>query len=56
MMTDAGVITDLGHYDAISNICLSHVADVVNAGGGTMSKTRLGYAKFLRGNGFNLLK
>ena len=48
--------TDLGPYDAISNSCLSHVADVINAGGGTIGKTRLGYAKFLRGNGFSLFK
>ena len=55
MMTDERII-DLGQYNAISNSCLSHVADVVNAGGGAMSKTQLGYAKFLSRSGFRRLK
>ncbi|MCV9933722.1 RHS repeat-associated core domain-containing protein [Flavobacterium sp. LS1R47] len=50
-------ISDLGKYDAINNSCLSHVTDVLENGGeAPVSKTRLGYAKFLRRNGFNLIK
>jgi hypothetical protein len=47
---------ELGAYDAYNNSCLSHVVDVLENGGAKpVSKSRLGYAKFLRKNGFSLL-
>ncbi len=48
---------DLGPYDVHTNSCLSHAVDVIEKGGGqTVSKTRLGLAKFLKKQGFGLLK
>jgi hypothetical protein len=48
---------ELGPYDVHTNSCLSHTVDVIEKGGGkAVSKTRLGLAKFLRKNGFGLLK
>jgi len=43
----------LGEYDAIENSCVSHVIDIINAGNSTqISKSKLGYARFMRKNGF----
>jgi uncharacterized protein RhaS with RHS repeats len=48
---------ELGPYDVHTNSCLSHGVDVIEKGGGiTVSKTRLGLAKFLKKQGFGLLK
>ena len=48
---------ELGSYDVLNNSCLSHAVDVLEQGGEkAVVKTRLGYAKFLRKNGFDLLK
>ena len=48
---------ELGAYDPTKNSCLSHVFDVLEAGGGkAYSKSELGYGRFFRKNGFNLLK
>ena len=48
---------ELGAYDKYSNSCLSHVCDVLEVGGHrTISKTRLGYGKFLRREGFERLE
>ncbi|WP_445768430.1 hypothetical protein [Rheinheimera sp.] len=49
--------SELGVYDPINNSCLSHVLDVLEKGGGkAYSKTELGYGRFFRKNGFQLLK
>jgi uncharacterized protein RhaS with RHS repeats len=48
---------ELGQYDALNNSCLSHVCDVVEAGGGSpVSRSRLGYGKFLKKQGFGILQ
>ena len=49
-------VDNLGPYQDFKNTCLTHVIDIVNAGGGKYTKTPLGSAKFLRGNNFGLLK
>lgn len=51
------VNAELGAYDPVNNSCLSHVLDVLEAGGGkTYSRTELGYGRFFRKHGFNLLE
>ncbi|WP_066962872.1 RHS repeat-associated core domain-containing protein [Microbulbifer sp. Q7] len=46
----------LGKYQAIENSCLSHVCDILDAGGGPKySKSRIGYGKFFKKNGFGRL-
>jgi hypothetical protein len=47
---------ELGAYDTHNNSCLSHVVDVLESGGAKpVSKTDLGYGKFLMKNGFSRL-
>jgi len=49
--------TELGEYDKINNSCLSHVCDVLDAGGApAIERSRRGYFKFLKGSGFGRLK
>lgn len=49
-------ISDLRKYDVLENSCLSHITDVLEKGDNTpLSKSKLGYAIFLRKHGFNLI-
>ncbi len=44
---------ELGPYDPIGNSCLSHVCDVLEAGGHSeITRHPLSYGKFLKKNGF----
>ena len=49
--------TELGVYDPIKNSCLSHVCDVLEAGGNpAIGRSNLGYGKLMRKQGFGLLR
>ena len=48
---------ELGQYDPLQNSCLSHVCDVVEAGGTPeVTWTDKGYMRFTRKNGFRLIR
>lgn len=48
---------ELGRYDTIDNSCLSHVCDIIEEGGGpAATRTQKGYMKYMRANGFKLIR
>ena len=49
--------TELGAYHALENSCLSHVCDVLEAGGNAkIGRSDFGYGKFMKRKGFGRLR